>query len=60
MTPPPPAARTDQLRAIHVPPFLGEKNLFDGEKKEKREKKKIVPKKSGPIFCRGGLRVAGL
>ena len=31
-----------------------------GDKKErKKEKKKIVPKRSGPIFCRGGLRLAG-
>jgi hypothetical protein len=30
-----------------------------GGHKKKREKKKIVPKRSGPIFCRDGLRLAG-
>jgi hypothetical protein len=30
-----------------------------GEKRKKKKKRKIVPKRSGPIFCRGGLRLAG-
>jgi hypothetical protein len=41
--------------------FFGKTNLLMGVKlREKKQKKKIVPKRSGPIFCRGGLRLAGL
>jgi hypothetical protein len=32
---------------------------FDGGEIEKDKKMKIEPKRSGPIFCRGGLRLAG-
>jgi hypothetical protein len=35
-------------------------NPFDGGEKNRKKRKKIVPKRSGPIFCRGGLRLAGL
>jgi hypothetical protein len=37
-------------------PLFGKKNPWMGKKK----RKKIVPKRSGSIFCRGGLRLAGL
>jgi hypothetical protein len=48
----------DQLRAL---PFLGKKtfNGGGGGNIKKREKKEVAPK-SGPIFCLGGLRLAGL
>jgi len=39
---------------------LRKKKHFNGRKKKKKKKmKKIGPKKSGTIFCRGGLRLAG-
>jgi hypothetical protein len=42
-------------------PFWEIKTFDGGKKREmkKRKKMKIVPKRSGPIFCRGGLRLAG-
>jgi hypothetical protein len=44
-------------------PFFGEKNLLMEKKKRKKKRKKkkknIVPQRSGPIFCRDGIRLAG-
>jgi hypothetical protein len=52
------AGSSDQLCALPFlvnPPFDGGKEI-----EKKRKKKKIVPKRSGPIFFRGGLRLGGL
>jgi hypothetical protein len=41
--------------------FFSENQPFDGGRgKKKKLKKKTAPKRSGPIFCRVGLRLAGL
>jgi uracil DNA glycosylase len=43
--------------------FFWEKPPFDVGKQNKKiekKKRKIVSQRPGPIFCRGGLRLAGL
>jgi hypothetical protein len=51
------AARPPTPRYLRPLLLPKKKNLLMGKK---NKNKKIVPKRFGPIFCRGGLRLAGL